>query len=149
MLPLLRFQLQVYRLGEKHPPVGTMADHAPHWAITSLVLEPLDSRQIRMNLQPDFHWLATLGSATVNTQGGYRAQIYDTRKALRFADRGVNVAVLGGDTHGVNWFRDPYVFDVPNPQVLLIVQNLENATNDIQLALYGQVLRFNQDAGTP
>jgi hypothetical protein len=257
MLPILRFQLQTYRLGEKNPPAGSMIGHSPHWAITQLLLDPLASTQVRMNLQPDFHWLATMASSTapavpvsfdingilrsqldpatgliqtilvdktdwvdppvgtlitynglttwpglnglsfpffsseevglpgnplqvittfplanippgappLNSQlpetgsisltlpatpipAGFRAQIYDTRKGLRMADRGVRVANLGGDTHGVQWFRDPYVFDLPNSQVLLIVQNLVNQANEIQIALYGQVLRFNQIQGT-
>ena len=69
--------------------------------------------------------------------------------ALRMADRGVRLANLGGGAGAAQWFRDPYVFDQPNPQVLVIVQNLESQPNEIQLALYGQVLRFNQIAGTP
>lgn len=150
MLPLLRYQMQVYRLGEKNPPVGSMAGHSPHWAISTLLLDPLATQQVRMNLQPDFHWLATLGRSSVFTDlGGYRAQIYDIEKGLRMADRGVKVANLGGDAGAVHWFRDPYRFDAPNSQVLLVVQNLEQSTNEVQLALYGQVLRFNQDAGTP
>jgi hypothetical protein len=257
MLPQLRFQLQVYRLGEKQPPSGSMVGHAPHWSIIPLLLDPRATQQVRVNLQPDFHWLATMASSTapavpvsfainsilrsqldpatgliqtilvdktdwvdppvgtlitynglttwpglnglsfpffsseevglpgnplqvittfplanippgappLNSQlpetgsisltlpatpipAGFRAQIYDTRKGLRMADRGVRVANLGGDTHGVQWFRDPYVFDLPNSQVLLIVQNLVNQANEIQIALYGQVLRFNQIQGT-
>jgi hypothetical protein len=78
----------------------------------------------------------------------YRVQIYDTRKALRMADRGVRVANLGGNTQGANWFRDPYVFNVVDPQVLLIVQNLTQFQQEIQVALYGMVLRFNQLEGS-
>jgi hypothetical protein len=266
MLPQLRFQNQVYRLGERNPPVGSMIGHTPNWAITELLLDPLASQQVRMNLQPDYHWLAITASsnapavpmsfnistilwqqvgteAFINTRladqtgwedpppgtlityhdvsawpamngqafafdhtedtgfptpiGGrilitnlpfvdlppaprppavnevptsgsisftfpaipleksFRAQIYDTRKALRMADRGVNVGNLGGslanvsgDQNGVYWLRDPYRFDLPDSQVLLIVQNLVNQTNAIQVALYGQVLRFN-DPGAP
>jgi hypothetical protein len=346
MLPMLHFQQQTYRLGEKNPPSGSMEDHTPHWAITDLVLAPLASQQVRMNLQPDFHWLATLASGriipalstvtqfpinqiqsvgvglnqvanvglptatdvtllpgdvltfsgmttlpqlngtiyTITMQtsvpfaannlpfcswfsssplapsmaiqlratalgmpslpvtaetgtvtllrrapqpssyiasifstganligltdspptnlvivnvgdqitfgglianarlngststvlalgpfntlsnpmgipiasenvgfiasdlppGNFRVQIYDTQKALRMADRGVQLQNLGGDAHGPQWLRDPYHFDLPDSQVLLIVQNLEQQTNQIQVALYGQVLRFNQ-----
>jgi hypothetical protein len=251
-----RFQTQVYRLGEKNPP--GMQGYAPHWAITQLSLTPMASTQVRMNLQPNFHWLATLASTlpaavptattaplvvatptlpvgvvgvpyntTVLVTGGtppytailaagstlpaglsisptpnnngfvisgtpttatttpqsfqvditdsaatpatltatlaitvaatqsavpfvstYRAQTYDTRKALRMADRGVRHANLGGTGSAASWMRDPYVFDVPDPQVLLVVQNLKNAQNEIQIVHYGQVLRFNQLPGT-
>lgn len=144
MLPQLRFQQQVYRLGEKNPPAGTMVDHAPNWNITTLILAGLGTQQVRVNVQPDFHWLATLGGCTLNTVGGFRAQIYDTRKKLRFADRGVRFANLGGNSIGPQWLRDPYRFDLPNSQVLLVVQNLESAQNEIQIAMYGQVVRFNQ-----
>ena len=144
MLPQLRLQQQVYRLGEKNPPAGSMVDHSPNWNITTVVLGALGTTQLRINMQPDFHWLAVLGSSTVNNVGGFRAQIYDTRKKLRFADRGVQFANLGGNSKGPQWFRDPYRFDLPNSQVLLIIQNLENAQNEIQIAMYGQVVRFNQ-----
>jgi hypothetical protein len=278
MLPALRFQQQVYRLGEKNPPAGSMVGHSPHWAITELGLAALATQQVRMNLQPDFHWLAVTASSSVATQtpattptfpitevfwnqgtapantgqvlfwlfigatvsppspaigetltlsglttvpqangliytvagvastdaggnvtqvitpgqayisstdpgwmifywpfatpppisegnedpetgtvtatvttfstGNFRAQIYDTAKALRMADRGVRFENLGGGSNAILWLRDPYHFDLPDPQVLLVVQNLSQMQNSIQIALYGQVLRFNQVAGT-
>jgi hypothetical protein len=87
-------------------------------------------------------------TTTTFSTGNFRAQIYDTAKALRMADRGVVFSNLGGQSNAIMWIRDPYHFDLPDPQVLLVVQNLVNFQNQIQIALYGQVLRFNQVPGT-
>lgn len=92
----------------------------------------------------------TATSSVFTTRGGFRAQLYDMKKQLRFADRGqlvANIAGNGGTTPGAPFFlREPWQFDEPDSQVLVIVQNMETAQNSIQLVMYGQVLRFNQDA---
>ena len=38
MLPLQREQAQVYRLGEKNPPVGELDGHGPDWEVVSMIL---------------------------------------------------------------------------------------------------------------
>lgn len=145
MTPLHRWQQQVYRLGEKTPPTGGMAEHAPSWEAVNLVLDPLGTLQARVNLQKDFWLVAITTSATTNTAaGGFRAQLYDSIKKVRLADRGILRALIGGSASGPFFLREPYQFDQPNSQLLIIAQNMEAVQNTIQIVLYGQVLRFNQ-----
>jgi hypothetical protein len=152
MLPIQREQLMVYRLGEKHPPSGHLNDHAPMWEVVTVKLNARGSTRVRVNLQRDFTLVALTASATVNTAlGGFRAQLYDMKKQLRLADRGVMFANLagpmgGGGNPGAFFLREPWEFDEPDSQLLVIVQNMETAANTIDIALYGQVLRFNQPA---
>src|SRR5208282_1443092 len=153
MLPLQREQLQVYRLGERVPPSGGLADHAPTWEAVNLVLNARSTLQARVNLQRDFTLLALLASTSSNVNGGFRAQLYDTKKQLRLADRGVPVANIAGSMGGgaipaAVFLREPYEFDQPDSQVLVLVQNLETVTNTIQLVLYGVALRFNQQSAS-
>jgi hypothetical protein len=145
MTRLLHPQTQVYRLGEKSPPSGGMAEHAPSWEVVSLVLDPLGTLQARVNLQRDFWLLALATSATtITAAGGFRAQLYDTIKKVRLADRGILKHLLGGNGSAPFFLREPYQFDQPNSQLLVTVQNMEAVQNTVQIALYGQVLRFNQ-----
>lgn len=149
MLPLSREQFQVYRLGEKHPPAGTMLGHCPVWEAVSFVLDARKTAQARVNVQRDFHLLSITTMATSVANGGFRAQLYDTKKKLRLADRGVMQALMGGSmvaSSGPFFLREPYWFDLPDSQLLVIVQNMETVANTIQLAFYGQVLRFNEVA---
>lgn len=151
MLPQFEFQNQVYRHGERTPPNGSMEGHAPSWECVSMSLAARDSSQVRVNLQRDFHLLALACSSSSIAAGGFRAQFYDTRKKLRMADRGVQFANIAGGNETIIgtksnpfFLREPYVFDQPDSQLLVIVQNLETVTNSIQIVFYGQVLRFNE-----
>lgn len=149
MLPIQREQEQVYRLAERVPPAGALSDHAPTWEAVNLVLNARSTLQARVNVQRDFTLLALLASTSSNVNGGFRAQLYDTKKQLRFADRGVPVANIAGTQGGGGlpasfFLREPYEFDQPDSQVLVLVQNLETVTNTVQLVLYGVALRFNQ-----
>jgi hypothetical protein len=152
MLPLQREQMHAYRLGEKNPPAGHLADHAPMWEVVPVILGARGSTRVRVNLQRDFTLIAITAIASVNTAlGGFRAQLYDMKKQLRLADRGVmfaNIAgPMGGGAAGAAFFlREPWEFDEPDSQILVIVQNMEAAQNSIEIAFYGQVLRFNQPA---
>lgn len=153
MLPLQREQGQVYRMGERVPPSGGLADHAPTWEAVNMVLAARSTLQARVNLQRDFTLLALLASTSSNASGGFRAQLYDTKKQLRLADRGVPVANIAGSMGGGGlpaefFLREPYEFDQPDSQVLVLVQNLETVTNTIQLVLYGVALRFNQQSSS-
>lgn len=149
MLPLQREQLQVYRLGEKSPPSAEFKNHAPTWEVVNVILNSLGSTRVRVNVQRDFTLMALTASASVNTvRGGFRAQLYDMKKQLRFADRGqlfANIAgPMGGAATGAgNFLREPWRFDEADSQILVIVQNMELAQNAIQLCMYGQALRFN------
>ena len=158
MLPLRQTQVQVYRPGEKRPPSDGMEDHAPSWECVSMSLASQSSSQVRVNLQRDFYLLALASQASSVVNGGFRAQFYDTRKKRRLADRGVqqaniagiNDSVVGAPDVSPMFLREPYLFDEPDSQLLVIVQNLETVTNTIQIVFYGQVLRFNQHApGAP
>lgn len=144
MTPKGLYQQQVYRLGEKNPPVGAMADHSPKWEVVTVVLDALGTTQARINVERDFHIVSLLASSSSNVSGGFRAQLYDTLKKVKFEDRGVNFANLAGASGKAYMLREPYQFDLPNSQVLLLLQNLEAVQNTIQIVLYGQVLRFNQ-----
>ncbi len=147
MLPLQREQFQVYRLGERLPPSGGLHDHAPMWEAISFSLGALQTGNVRVNLQRDFTLLGITTQATSVAAGGFRGQLYDTRKQRRLADRNVQQALMGGNMNvssGPFFLREPYVFDQPDSQILVSVQNFEAVTNLIQIALYGLVLRFNQ-----
>jgi hypothetical protein len=149
MLPLQREQMQVYRLGEKHPPSGDVPGSGPMWEPVSFVLAARDTLQARVNLQRFFTLMALTTQSSSNVNGGFRMQFFDTKKERRFADRNVNQVnvagpVGGGGTPGAVFLREPYVFDQPDSQILVVVQNLETVTNTIQLAFYGHVMRFNE-----
>lgn len=148
MLPLQREQMQVYRLGEKNPP-SELKGYGPTWEVVNLVLNARATLQARVNLQRDFHLLAVLTSATSVVNGGFRAQFYDVRKKLRLADRGVQQAQLGGGANSPAFLREPYRFDLPDSQVLVIAQNLETVTNTIQIVLFGFARRFNEPGYFP
>lgn len=154
MLPLARPQLDIYRLAERNPPSGSMEGHAPSWECVSMLLAARTTSQVRVNLQRDFHLLAIACSSSSLVNGGFRAQFFDTKKQLRLADRGVQRANIagslpnGGGLTDPTFLREPYVFDRPDSQLLVIVQNMETVTNTIQIAFYGQVLRFNEASAT-
>jgi hypothetical protein len=154
MLPLLKAQMMVYRLGEKYPPIGWLAGHCPTWEAVTLVLAPQSNQQVRVNVQRDFTLLSISVTNSSNVSGGFRAQLYDVKKQLRLADRGVNQALMGGPAfggarpNGTFFLREPYRFDLPDSQLLIVAQNLETVQNLVQVALYGAALRFNQVSNT-
>lgn len=142
MIPFFDFQRQVYRLGEHNPPLGEMAEHAPSWEAVSALLPAQGTIQLRVNVQRDF-WLLALTTSS-DQAAGFRAQLYDTIKKVRLADRGIKNLLIGGTSNGAFFLRDPYNFDQPDSQILVVLQNLALVPANVQLALYGQVLRFNQ-----
>lgn len=77
MLPLRRYQAQVYRLAQKFPP-GFEDGFAPIWEVASALLPARGTTQLRINFQSQFHLLAVGG---FNTLGGFRAQLYDMKKS--------------------------------------------------------------------
>lgn len=143
MLPLRRAQNEVYRLGERIPP-SSIAGHGPIWEAVTLGLSALGTLQARVNVQRDFTLLAITVSSSSNVSGGFRAQLYDMKKRLRMADRGVQFALIGGPNTGPFFLREPYRFDIPDSQILVIAQNLEAVANTVQIALFGMALRFNE-----
>src|SRR5271155_5173664 len=152
MLPLQREQAQVYRLGERLPPSGPLASYCPTWEAVNLALNARSTLQARVNLQRDFTLLSIACSSSSVANGGFRAQFYDTKKQLRFADRGVQQALIAGSVFGAGtltnpfFLREPYEFDQPDSQILVEAQNLEVVTNTINITFYGVALRFNQQS---
>lgn len=147
MLPLKRYQMQAYRLGEKLPP-SALDGHGPTWEAVTLTLAQRGTLQARVNLQRDFTLIGISASSSSNANGGFRAQLYDMKKQVRFADRGAqfsqfaaSAAVAGGNPI---LLREPYRFDEPDSQIYVAVQNLEIVTNTVQIVFYGQALRFNE-----
>jgi len=150
MLPLFRWQAQVYRMGERIPP-SALSDHGPMWETQEFSLDPLGTVQARVNLQRDFTLISVAAKCSVDTVGGFRIQMYDLKKRYRFADRSTNFGNFAGPVQNpagndpaAFFLREPYRFDVPDSQIMMQVQNMENVPNVVNVALYGQVLRFNQ-----
>jgi hypothetical protein len=140
MVPLQREQLQVYRFAEKMPP--GLEGYQPRWEIVNAVLGAQQTLQVRVDLASDFHVLAMLGSATTNTVGGFRVQVYDQLKRLRMADRGVQFPNIGGKTSATFFLREPYRFDLPRSQMLVMLQNMETVQNTVQIVFYGVAAPF-------
>jgi hypothetical protein len=148
MLPLSREQSQVYRLGERLPPSGFLDGHGPDWEVISLVIPAQGTLQARVPLQRDYTLLAINASSSSNAAGGFLAQLYDVKRQVRLAVQGVQFALFGGSGGptgpvGPFFLREPYRFDQPDSQLLVMVQNLETVQNTIQLVLYGLALPFN------
>jgi hypothetical protein len=147
MLPLYHYQAQAYRLGERLPPVGHMDGYGPDWEVVTMIIAPQGTQQARVGLQRDYTLISLNGSSSSNVNGGFLAQLYDVKRSVRLAVQGVQFANFGGSMgNGANTFllREPYRFDQPDSQILVMVQNLESVQNTIQLVLYGQSLPFNQ-----
>jgi hypothetical protein len=149
MLPLHRYQQQVYRLGQKYPP-GLEDGFSPIWECATALLPARQTTQLRINFQREFHLLAM--SASSSLAGGFRAQIYDMKKnygqgkpGVRLAARGVNQANYFGPGSGPIFLREPHPFTEPNAQALVIIQNQDTsgASNVIQVVLFGMARRFN------
>ncbi len=167
MLPLDSYQHAVYRLGEKHPP-GFEDGYCPSWEVATALLAARQTTQLRINFQREFHLFGL--TATSTQAGGFRMQIFDTKKryhtwqdvgrrivgdlaekpGVRLAGRGVIAALqAGGGSAALScqpfMLREPYCFGGPNSQALIIIQNQDTggASNECQVALYGLVRRFN------
>ena len=162
MLPLHRYQSQVYRLAQKYPP-GLEDGFTPIWEVATCLLPARQTTQLRINFQREFHLLAILGSSS--QPGGFRAQLYDMKKSylqwanvaeriasvvrgkpgVRLAARGVNLANYFGPGSAPFFLREPHPFTEPNAQALVIIQNQDTGatSNQIQVVLYGQARRFN------
>jgi len=145
MLPLHFPQRMVYRMAEKLPP-SNLSDHGPSWEVVDLNMAALDTLQVRVNLQRDYHLLAITASSSSVANGGFRAQFYDAKKQRRMMDRGLQFANLAGSSKAALFLREPDPFPEPDGQILVVVQNFEAVTNNVQIVFYGQAMRFN--AGT-
>jgi hypothetical protein len=171
MLPLHDYQAQVYRMAEKYPP-GFEDGFAPIWEVATALLPARQTTQLRINFQKDFHLLAVMGSSSLaggfrvqlyDTKKVYWSWANVRRRTVgdpckpgqRLAGRGVNFATFLGagfvpgaptSTGSSPFFlREPHPFTEDDAQALVIIQNqdISGASNQIQVALYGQARRFN------
>jgi hypothetical protein len=101
--------------------------------------------RVRIPMPDSFRLLSYFGSASVNTQGGFRVNVYDVNRRLRLTDRPLNFQNLAG-TGSSPLFQGsfigsrqaaPYAFQESNAQVLITVVNLEPNPNIVQFGMYG------------
>lgn len=156
LLPLLGFQDRVYRFSTNPPP--GLEGYQPRWEVVNAVLGAQQQIQVKIDVMRDFHLLALLASATVNTVGGFRVHLAHAwrepgspeQQTRRFgSDRGLKFGNLGGTSAFGFFLREPYRFDLPQSQVLVILQNLEPNPNTVQLVLYGVAAPFTGSDITP
>ena len=140
MLPYMgKYQSMVYRQAQLPP---GLEGYQPRWEIVNAVLLARQQVQVKVDLMTDFHLLALLGSATTNTLGGFRVQMYDILRKRRLQDRPAQFPNLGGAANAPFFLREPYRFDLPKSQMNLVLVNLEAVTNTVQIALYGAAAPF-------
>src|SRR5271155_627155 len=77
MLPLHRYQSQAYRLAERCP-AGFEDGFTPIWECATCILPALQTTQMRINFQNQFHLIAIAGFGS--QAGGFRVQLYDMKK---------------------------------------------------------------------
>ena len=140
MIPVKGWQADVYRMAEEIPP--GLEGYQPRWEIVNGVILAQQSLQVKVDIMTDFHLMAALASATTNTVGGFRMQFYDAIKKRRLHDRPIQFPNVGGAAASPFFLREPYHFDLPRSQMLVILQNLESVTNTVQIALYGVAAPF-------
>jgi hypothetical protein len=160
LLPLHGYMDQVYHLGQKHPP-GFEDGYCPVWEVATAILPARTTTQLRINFQREFHLMALSGSSSA--AGGFRLQIYDKKKqycpgalpGVRLAARGVNFtnylgtgfnpAAPASNGSAAFFLREPHPFTEKDAQAMVVVQNQDTGgvSNQIQVALYGVVRRFN------
>ena len=132
MLPLHRYQSNAYRFGRGLPP--GLEGKAPRWIAVNFALAAQATQRDNLDIPPFFHLLAVLGSSS--QAAGFRAQLFDINDQQKMQARGVN-SVLGFSSAAVPLFlryAHPYGSD---SAVLVIVQNLALALNNVQIVLFG------------
>lgn len=137
----LRDQEAVYRYADANPP--GCEGYQPRWEVVNMALGAQQTLQVRVDIMNDFHLIGLLAAATVNTVGGFRAHLYDELKQRRIgSDRGIQFPNIAGAAGAAFFLREPYEFDLPRSQCLVMLQNLEPNPNTIQLVLYGVAAPF-------
>lgn len=157
LLPTLGYQDRVYRFS-KTPPPG-LEGYQPRWEVVNAVLGAQQQIQVKIDVMRNWNLLAALCSASVSTVGGFRihlAHIWreapgpDGQMTLRIgSDRGLKFGNLAGNSNASFYLREPYPFDLPQSQCLVILQNLEPNPNTVQLALYGVAEPFTGSDTNP
>ena len=140
MIPI-RDQESVYRYADPNPP--GCDGYQPRWEVVNMALGAQQTLQVRVDLMTDFHLIALLASSSVNTVGGFRAHLYDELKQRRIgSDRGQQFPNIGGAAGAAFFLKEPYRFDLPRSQMLVMLQNLEPNPNTIQMVFYGVAAPF-------
>jgi len=118
----------------------------PCWAYTEFAsLGAYATARTRIPLPSAFTLLGYFGSASVNTVGGYRINVYDVNRRMRFTERPANFQNFAGTGNSPlvqgaaigSRQVQPYQFQEEDAQALITVVNLENASNNIQFGFYG------------
>ena len=112
----------------------------PYWYVFNYNLAARQTLEYRAVTSKNFYLLAMTGDSNVGQQGtpGFRAQIFDGKRQMRFSDRGVEMANLVGNAQGPAFQRVPYQFQPLSP-ILVRVQNTLAIPNAGQIVLYGMV----------
>jgi hypothetical protein len=140
-------QKDVYISGDGSVFDGAVQGGTPSWIPCDFSpLGPSKTGRCKMPLPDNFTLLAFMASASVNTKGGFRLNVYDINRRIRFTERPVNFNAfagtgssplfLGGDW-GTSRFALPYQFQPTNAQCMITVVNLETVNNNIELVMYG------------
>lgn len=141
---LANFQRNVYVLDEG--PIIPIEGGTPMWVYCEFnTLGSLKTGRTRIPMPDSFRLLSYFGSASVNTKGGFRVNVYDVNRRQRLTDRPVDLQTLAG-TGNSPLFQGaelgsrrgyPYAFQDVNAQVLITIVNLEPNPNLIQFGMYG------------
>lgn len=117
-----------------------LAGKLPFWYVFNYNLTARQTMEYRAVTSKNFYLLAIMGDSQVGLPGapGFRAQIFDAARKMRFSDRGVEMANLVGNAQGPAFERVPYRFEPLSP-ILVRVQNTLAVANAGQIVLYGMV----------
>jgi hypothetical protein len=124
-----------------------IAGGTPSWIPCDLLpLGPSKTARMKLPLPNNFTLLSFFASASSNLRGGFRVNVYDINRRIRFTERPVNFneiagqgnspLFIGGDW-GANRYGAPYPFQPDDAQVMITIVNLETVPNNIEFGLYG------------
>lgn len=137
-------QKDIYILGDGS--VIPLKGGLPVWVYCEFnTLGSLKTQRVRIPMPENFRLLSYFGSASVNTKGGYRVNVYDVNRRKRLTDRPIDFQTLAGTGSsplfqgGMTGSRQaaPYAFQETNAQALITIVNLEPNPNLIQFGMYG------------
>lgn len=111
----------------------------PYWyQFPTLVLNAGETQLTRISVSEDFWVMALMGnaSAVLNGGGSFRVQIYEDASAYKWGKYGVNSANLTPSAREPGLQHIPHFIEGGSP-VNCRIQNLANAVNTVNLALFG------------
>jgi hypothetical protein len=118
----------------------------PIWVYCEFnTLGALKTGRVRIPMPDNFRLLSYFASSSVNTKGGFRANVYDVNRRIRLTDRPPDAQTLAGNGSSPLFIGGsigsrqaaPYAFQPSNAQVLITIVNLESSANQIQFGMYG------------